>query len=383
MDSGFGVGDEFIGYSKPINVLKNKQFGLSALWTNGANNLYPTYVQNSIDGSSTGSMAHKMNKEYIIGDLHGDDFLVNVRKRIYLSSLLDAAASDLSAQGGFYIHRNLVFNPENGKFEPTEGSIIPYENARISKNDDHGYFSRVFVSEKFSSLKTQSFKTNEMEAYYVFTNNQDEIKYQIQDYATKKKMPFETTEDIIEAVRAFPGQVFFATQSNEFPYPSSPVAAVLPDMVSEFYISQYINYQSIDGFMGKVVAFVLEDDKQDDENIVNDFADWLGTRGSSGIYVKMMKSMDDIEKLMVIKHFQSNFDDKLFSETKKTLRDNILGSFDNLPSVLAFSGDGALFGTNPETFENAKKFYKENTAKKREFLNNTVKDVLGIYFKLD
>ena len=369
-----------IGYRKPINKLQNKQSGLSAVWTNGANNLYPLYVQNSIDGSPTGSRAHKMHVDYIVGELSIPDVLVNAKKEYYLSNILFSAGSDLSAQGGFYIHRNLKW--EVDKFVTDDTSIIPFENARINKEDDHGFYSKIYVSDKFSSYGWHSFKEKDLDFYYRFTNKQSEIKYQIEDYAKKNGIDTTTEEGLLKAVQSFPGQIRFVNDSVEFPYPSSPVASVLPDMESEYAISHYTNEQSINGFMGKVVAFVMEDDGSTDEDASNKLEQWLGTEGSGGIFVQMMKNTDDPDKLIVIKKFESNFDDKLFEVTCKRLRQNILGAFDNLPEILIYAGDGALFGTNPETFENARKFYSSNTRKKRQFLNKVISETLGIEFEL-
>ena len=58
------------------------------------------------------------------------------------------------------------------------------------------------------------------------------------------------------------------------------------------------------------------------------------------------------------------------------------GAADNLPKVLVYSGDGALFGTNPETFENAKIFYNENTRYLRDLLSRTLSDTLNIDLNL-
>jgi len=367
-----------IGYRKPLYKLDNKQSGLDAIYNNGANNLYPYYVSNSVDGSSTGSMAHDRHSQYISGILLENDIEVNAKKELYLSDIISSAAEDLSIQNGFYIHVNISLDIEKQEVNPVRPSIIPFENCRISKEDDFGYWSRVFVSDNFFQKKALFHKTDDYKSYYRYNKRYEAVLSQVKDWQSKKEL--ETFE---EALRSFPGQVRFVKYTNEFPYPTSQQKAVLRDMESEFYISEYTNEQTINGFMGKVVVFVLQDDYESDNEFkkINSLEGWLGTDGSGGMFVQSMKNTDDPDKLLVVKQFKSQFDDKMFALTEKRLKRNIIGAFDNLPEALISAGDGVMFGTNPETFENLKNFYDENTKPKRDFLHKKIMDTLKISYE--
>lgn len=366
-----------IGYRKPIHRLKNKQLGLDSMYTNGANNLYPTYVDNSISGSATAKRAHNYNKDYIVGEFDFDDYLINKGKELYISNIFDSAASDLSSQGGFFIHINIEW--DENKFKPVDPSIIPYSHARVNKEDDKDNISKIFVSSHFTTLERILFEKDKIDWYYKYTSKQSAILYQIEDWAKKNEIDYDTEEGKLEAIQSFPGQVRFVKYTNEFPYPTSPVDTVLIDAESEFYISKYTNEQTVNGFMGKVIVFVVEEDSQGDEvTVEHELENWLGTDGSGGVFVQPMKNTDDPSKLIHVESIKSNFDDKLFDVTNKRIRANILGLFDNLPEGLVFGGEGALFGQHPDLLQNLKQMYFENTDKKRKFLYRTLNETLGL-----
>lgn len=376
---------EIQGIQKPVRKLENKQSGLNSFWANGDNNLYPLYVSRTIQGSPTGSRAHKLNADYVAGTLSIKDVIVNSKKGYYLSNIIKASARDLVSQGAFFVHRNIFFDANSERFLTEDTSVIPYEHVRINKQDDNGHYSIFFVSERFASIEYTNFEKDKPKKYYKYTDNQDEIRYQIKDFANKNDIDIETDEGFVHAVRSFPGQIFYANHEMVFPYPYSPLESVLLDMETEYYISVYANTQSTTGFLGKAVAFVVEDshlDEDEDHSKNDDLESFLGAEGSGGIYVQRIKNTDDPDKLMNIKTFDSVFDDKMHEVTAKRIRKNILGVFDNLPELLVFSGEGALFGTNPETFENAKTFYKENTREKREYLAKVISMITNLDFEL-
>lgn len=371
-----------IGYRKPHHKIVNKQGGLDALYTNGANNLYPNYVRDSISGSPTASRAHSMNTDYIVGELAEEDFIINDSEELYLSNLLHSSASDLSAQGGFYIHVNIGWR--DGTYYHTNPSIIPYENCRLNKADDRDRTSKVFVSKEFTENVALRTSVKEMDWYYRYTNKQSAIEYQIKDWAKEKGIDISTGEGMLEAIKSFKGQIRYVKYTNEFPYVTSPVDSILVDAESEFYISKYTNEQTVNGFLGKTIAFVVEDDESGDSEYGDDetLENWLGTDGSGGVFIQPMRNTDDPSKLIHIETVKGNFDDKMFEVTQTRLRRNILGLFDNLPESLVFSGDGSLFGQHPDLFENLIKFYKGNTRKKRLFLYKILSDTLGIEIEL-
>lgn len=367
---------EIIGYRKPLNKIANPREGLDSIYLYGSNNLYPYYVQNSILGSPTGAMAHRLHSRFISGRLGIEDILINKRRDLWLSSLKDIAGSDVSMFSAYYIHVNYGYDVDTETFYPKDPTILPFENCRISKEDDHGFYSKVFVEDFLND--TSRFKASKAKWYYRYDPTPSVIKAQILNDAKENDIDTSTPEGIEEALRSYRGQVRFCNLTAEFPYPTSIADAALMDMCSEYFISEYTYGQTGNGFMGKTVAFLKEGTSEEDILAQSQMLDWLGTANSSGIYGQAVKHTDDIDKILSIKTFPSQFDDKLFQVTTERIQSNILGAFDNAPKILIQSGDGALFGTNPETWDNAEKLYSKNTEYARKFLERTLSDTLKI-----
>lgn len=368
---------KLIGYSKPLNKIANPRAGLDSIYLYGSNNLYPYYVKNAILGSPTASLAHRAHKNNIAKGVNIKDFVINKRKDILLSSLNDSASVDTSMFGGFYIHLNYEWDISKEKFIPVNPTILPFEDCRINKEDDAGNFSKVFV-DNFLDAKRGMFKPDKVDWYYKYNPDNSVILKQIKKDADKKGLDLSTDEGKKEALRGFRGQVRFCNSTSEFPYPTSIADSVLGDCLSEYFISRYTYGQTVNGFMGKVVAFLKEGDSEENKEFEDDLVDWLSTDGANGIYVQTIQNVDDIDKVLVIKNFESNFNDELFKETTERLRDNILGAFDNLPKILVYSGDGALFGTNPETWKNAEQYFYKNTEYLRDWKNRMLSDTLNL-----
>lgn len=364
--------NNWIGYQPPYSQLDNPRKGFDSIYLSGRNNLYPYHLKYSVLGSPTGSMAHRTHVDNIADIEIKEDYLINKRKETLLSSLIRNGAVDLSLFQFYAIHTNYKWDGDT--FIPANPTILPAEDVRINKEDDHGYYSKIFVSD----WRSNKVKDEDLSWYYKYNPTESVIMEQIRNDAKERDIDLNTDAGIEEALRNYRGQVRILNLTGEFPYPIPMCDSVLPDMLSEYYISMYTQGQAFNGFLGKTVAFVKSGTSEEDAELVEDMIDWLGTEGTTGVYVKEVQEVDDIDKIMNIVSFKGNFDDEMFKTTEKRLRRNILQSFDNLPELLVYSGDGALFGTNPETWLNAEKYYYDNTAYLRNFLKRTLEDTLKI-----
>lgn len=363
---------DWIGYEPPYNSLKNPRAGFNAIYQSGSNNLYTYHLKYSVLGSSTGAMAHRRHVDNIAAIEGYKNRVINNRKDILLSSLIRNAAVDLSLFQYYFIHINYRWDGEN--FIPVNPTILAGEDCRVNKEDNHGYYSKIFVSD----WRKNKVKDKDVPWFYKYNPSQSAIMEQIKNDAKNADIDMSTDEGIENALRNYRGQVRYLNQTGEFPYPIPMADSVIPDMLSEYFISMYTQGQSFTGFLGKTVAFVQAGTSSEDDDTANDLYDWLGAEGAPGIYVKEVKSVEDIDKIMKVVNFESSFNDRMFEVTEKRLRRNILQSFDNLPEILVYSGDGAMFGTNPETWKNAEATYFENTQYLRDFLKYTLEDTLKI-----
>ena len=54
-----------------------------------------------------------------------------------------------------------------------------------------------------------------------------------------------------------------------------------------------------------------------------------------------------------------------------------MGAFNNAPEILLTTGEGALFGTNSDTYNEAKKFYWEQNEWERQCLEEALTEITG------
>ena len=57
----------------------------------------------------------------------------------------------------------------------------------------------------------------------------------------------------------------------------------------------------------------------------------------------------EVDKVFKVGQIKAEYDDKLFAETKTTLRDNIYSQANNIPAQLV-KAESSIFGTQSETY---------------------------------
>ena len=154
-------------------------------------------------------------------------------------------------------------------------------------------------------------------------------------------------------------------------------------MDSEHRISIYVNKQIKDGWLGKTVISKFDDDEEEDERKPDSFNENLkknmGAENASNVLVidVPVNATDDVKKAFNVEQLKPQYDDKLFELTLKNLRKNIMGAFNNAPEILLTTGDGSLFGTNSDTYNEAKKFYWEQNEWERQCLEEALTEITG------
>ena len=85
---------------------------------------------------------------------------------------------------------------------------------------------------------------------------------------------------------------------------------------------------------------------------------------------------EKLDDAILIKQIESKIDDKLFSYTETSVRENILVAFNNLPSGLIKTNETSLFGNSGEAIREMKRTYWENTTKERNLLTSVLNHLL-------
>jgi len=340
-----------------------------SIYYNGENNLYPNEIELAILNSPSGKSASKVFAKYISGKGVENDIIVNPDKNYKLSKIVRMSAVDVSRQNGTFFHIGQTL--ENAVLKPTI-DILEYTKSRIGKEDDNDYISKYWL--KDCSIEKKGFgkstKTDTGEWYYPFDNNPDVILAQIKaDYLATE--PKELEVDLAVMLPYYRGQVYYMNLTPEFKYALSPFDACYNDLDSEYRVSMFTNRNVRTGFLGKTYVITAGLDEEDVKKTDEDIAKWLGSENIGGTYHLALEAGAEVEKVFKVGQVKAEYDDKLFSETKTTLRDNIYSQANNIPAQLV-KAESSIFGTQSETYLEMKKFYTEQTQDERKEIEDTL-----------
>lgn len=353
-------------YRRFIPLADNKD---ETIYYNGENNLYPNEIELAILNSPSGKSASKVFAKYISGKGVENDLIVNPDKNYKLSKIVRMSAVDVSRQNGTFFHIGQTL--ENAVLKPTI-DILEYTKSRIGKEDDNDYISKYWL--KDCSVEKKGFgksaKTEKAEWYYPFDNNTEVILAQIKaDYLATE--PKELEVDLAVMLPYYRGQVYYMNLTPEFKYALSPFDACYNDLDSEYRVSMFTNRNVRTGFLGKTYVVTSGLDTEDEKAVNEDIAKWLGSENIGGTYHLSLEAGAEVDKVFKVGQIKAEYDDKLFSETKTTLRDNIYSQANNVPAQFV-KADTSIFGTQSETYIEMKKFYTEQTQDERKEIEDTL-----------
>lgn len=354
-------------FSRVIKIDKSKD---GDVYWNGENNLYPNEVELVVNNSPTASRASKIMAKYISGSglvNEADDVIVNAKKNYKISNVVSFIGKDIAKQGGSFIHVGYGIS-EDGNLKPMVLDVLDYPKNRKQKEDDDKNDRKIFYRD-FSEKKSFGAKKTESKWFYPFDKDNAVVVAQIKaDYLSKTG---KESEDIAEMLPHYRGQVYYLNTTPEYKYALAPIDSVFNDADSEYRISNYVNTNIREGFLGKTVVVTQGLDAEKSEDVQKDIASWLGSENSSGIYLLDVAHAEDITKVIYINQLKTQFDEKQFSETTKKLQSNILGAFNSIPEILVIPQAG-IMGQSGEAYVQAKKFYNEQTSDERWKISETL-----------
>jgi len=352
-------------YSRVIKITGDRD---ESIYHNGENNLYPNEIELAILNSPSGKNASKMMAKFISGKGVENDVDVNEEKKYKLSKIVKIASTDISRQNGVYFHIGQRLN-DALKLVPVL-DVLEYTKVRIGKEDDDDNITKYWFKD---CAKTKSFMINDKDEsifYYPFSNKENVILTQIDaDYELSGAKDLDV--DLSIKLPYYRGQVYYMNLTPEFKYALSPFDAVYNDLDTESRISMYINRQVRTGFLGKTYVVTAGLDEEYEEQVQDDVKLWLGSENVGGTYHFSIGATDDIDKVFKVGQMKAEIDEKLFTETKNTVKSNIYAAANNIPEQLIKS-DNTLFGTSAETYIEMKKFYTEQTLDERTELEDTL-----------
>ena len=354
-------------YRRVIPLADNKND--ESIYYNGENNLYPNEIELAILNSPSGKSASRIFAKYISGKGVITDEVVNPDKNYKLSKIVKMSATDVSRQNGTFFH--IGQRLEDAVLKPTI-DVLEYTKTRIGKEDDNEHVSKYWL--KDCSIEKKSYLSNKKKDesywYYAFNKDPEVIKEQIfNDYVDAGGE--DENAELAEMLPYYRGQVYYMNLTPEFKYALSPFDACYNDLDSEYRVSMFTNRNVRTGFLGKTYVVTSGLDTEDEKAVNEDIAKWLGSENIGGTYHLSLEAGAEVDKVFKVGQIKAEYDDKLFSETKTTLRDNIYSQANNVPAQFV-KADTSIFGTQSETYIEMKKFYTEQTQDERKEIEDTL-----------
>jgi len=353
-------------YRRVVPLKEDKD---ESIYYNGENNLYPNEIELAILNSPSGKSASKVFAKYISGKGVENDVVVNPDKNYKLSKIVRMAGVDVSRQNGTFFH--IGQRLENAVLTPTL-DVLEYTKSRIGKEDDNDYISKYWL--KDCSVEKKSYLSNkkkdDSDWFYPFNKDPEVIKEQIfNDYVDAGGE--DADADLATMLPYYRGQVYYMNLTPEFKYALSPFDACYNDLDSEYRISMFTNRNVRTGFLGKTYVVTSGLDTEDEKSVNEDIAKWLGSENIGGTYHLSLEPGAEVDKVFKVGQIKAEYDDKLFAETKTTLRDNIYSQANNVPAQFV-KADTSIFGTQSQTYIEMKKFYTEQTQDERKEIEDTL-----------
>lgn len=334
-------------------------------------NLYPLRMEKVINNSPTGKRCSNMMAKYIVGNgIDNGDFVVNKRGET-LNDIANLSANEIATQYGVFFFISWKFDVDTNALAPkfVKHNLRVLDSVFITKSkvDDDGFdgkFYQLQMQDKKEAFKRIDKKTK---WFYPFNSDSNVILSQMRNDCKLNGITEPTPIDLVQNYR---GQVFYLNLTPKYRYALPLWDAVYDDMDTEYRIARYNNLQSRSGFLGKTIVTKFDGGDEENTKFNEVIKENLGAENSADVLVVDVPigAVEDLSKSFVVNQVKPQFDDKLFESTKRTLRQNITGSFNNIPEALIYSGEGALFGTNSETYKEMKRFYWEQNEIERKKL---------------
>lgn len=344
------------------------------VYWNGEDNLYPSEIEGIILNSPTAFRAATLFAKFIGGrgvlDENGllrpykDLPFVNEKKGYKITDIIRMSATDIAYQYGCWFHIGYGIN-EDGVLYQKNLDVLPYPKCRKAKEDDDKNEGKIFFKDYCEKSSRVDRKKKETKWFYPYNPNRDVVMAQIKKDAGK-------VDDLETALKKYRGQVFYLNLTPQFIYALSRFDSVYNDADTEYRMGLYTNNETRSGFLGKTLVVTQGLDVEKAKEIDEDLGNWLGAENSGSLYHIDVDQADDITKVVHTVQLKAQFDDKLFEVSDKRIRRNILGAANNIPEAMVSAGDGALFGTQSETYKEMKIFYSEQVEEEREKLQETL-----------
>lgn len=361
----------------PLSANRNEN-----IYLNGNSNLFPYEVETVIINSATAYKCAEITKKYLAGAGLVDtssDVVVDRQKGIKLSKFIRIASKDLAYHGGVFIH--VVYGIDNNGNIVAKGMrVLDYSKCRISKFDDNGNSGKVIYKDFLKKNHNQTKKEKDT-WFYPFCSDEKVILEQIRKDFKERNNKKVAEATIDEMIRSYRGQVFYLNLSPEYIYALPKIYSVYNDADTEYRIGLYNNKMSRTGFVGKTIIVKRESDEEEAEAFDETAKNMLGVDNADSLMIyEVENTVDDLDQALKVIQIEPQFDDKLFSETRSSIKQAIIDAY-GVPELLVSVQDNSLFGASAEAFINAEKRFDNELQFERQDLEDAL-TIIGFPCKI-
>lgn len=342
--------------------IDNNYISTLGIQTYGDDNLYPQVLNNIITASSTGSECVERFADFIEGngfrDVTLSEYVVN-RKGETMDDIHQLICSDVARFNGFALHVNY-----NVFAQIVEIQYIPFENCRLTEEDDNGYVSHVVIHPDWSGKKTRNgkpLKVDRRNCDYidVYNPNRDVVLAQI---------------EAVGGIEYYKGQVLWVSMAGKNTYPIGKGDSVATEMSTDEGLSN-VKYRNVrNNFLP--AAMVITKRGSNLENFSDrpslqgdDFSNTLFQLQGDTNAAKIMEiTLESDEEKPEVVHLNSQNYDKEFTVTDASVIERIYSAFGQEAwyciriGKVGFSGD---------ILEDAFEYYNSIVGKQQRLIERT------------
>ena len=343
----------------------------------GQDNLYPQTLKNIIAASSTASECSDRFADFIEGngfrEVAFSKYVVN-RKGDTLDDVHMLLCKDMSELNGIAIHVNY-----NVFCEIVEMQHVPFENCRLTEEDENGYVAKIAVHPDWSGKKTRKGK-----ALQVKKDNIDYI-----DVFNPKKDVIQAQIEAAGGIEYYKGQILWVSMAGKNTYPVGKGDRVATEMSTDEGLSN-VKYRNVrnnffPGAMiftkkGSNITFDEEGnevkDTDDDDSFSNTLIQLQGDTNAAKIMEVTLEN--DEEKPEIVNMNSQNYD-KEFTVTDASVVERIYSAYGQEPwyciriGKVGFSGD---------ILEDAFEYYNSIVSKQQRLIERTFSRIFSYWYEV-
>lgn len=360
--------------SNRIDTSYLRNLGIQAY---GQDNLYPQTLKNIIAASSTASECSDRFADFIEGngfrEVAFSKYVVN-RKGDTLDDVHMLLCKDMSELNGIAIHVNY-----NVFCEIVEMQHVPFENCRLTEEDENGYVAKIAVHPDWSGKKTRKGK-----ALQVKKENIDYI-----DVFNPKKDVILAQIEAAGGIEYYKGQILWVSMAGKNTYPVGKGDRVATEMSTDEGLSN-VKYRNVrNNFFPGAMVFTKKGsnitfdeegnevkDTDDDDSFSNTLIQLQGDTNAGKIMEVTLES--DEEKPEIINLNSQNYD-KEFTVTDASVVERIYSAYGQEPwyciriGKVGFSGD---------ILEDAFEYYNSIVSKQQRLIERTLSRVFSYWHEV-